>query len=142
MTDPSETHRDPLQGLRAEVFRHASYPGMDALVAVITKEQETSPEIKQTVDDAGEGRWYPVQGGWKVMCPYTDQSFDHDLFHIEKGGWDHIHCDGCQGSIRTGNSCWVTEAEDDYFIICDNCYNRLKEKGAPGKPQEPDAQSA
>jgi hypothetical protein len=101
---------------------------MDALVAVIAKEQETSPQVKRTVDDAGEGRWYPVEGGWKVMCPYTGQSFDGDLFHIEKGGWNHVHCDGCQGSIDTGVSCWVAETEDDYFVICDNCHDRLKER--------------
>jgi hypothetical protein len=60
MADPLETHRDPLAGLRAEMFKHTRYPGMDALVAVITKEQEASPEVKQAVDDAGEGRWYAL----------------------------------------------------------------------------------
>jgi hypothetical protein len=138
MTDAPETHRDSLQGLRAEMFRHTSYPGMDALVAVIPRGQETPAEVKQTVDDAGEGRWFPFEGGWKVMCPYTGQSFDHDLFHLEKGGWNHVHCNGCQGSISVGSSCWVAETEDDFLVICDNCYDELREKDAPAKPQGPD----
>ena len=125
MTDSLETRGDLLQGLAAEMFRHTSYPGMDALVAVIPKDQEIPPEIKRTTDDVGESREHPFEGGWKVMCPYTGQSFDHDLFHIAKGGWNHEHCDGCQGSIGVGGSCWVAETEDDFFVICDNCYDRL-----------------
>jgi len=107
------------------MFKHTSYPGTDALVAVILKNQETPAEVKQTVHDAGRSREYPFEGGWKVMCPYTGQSFDHDLFHIEKGRWNHEHCDGCQGSIGVGGSCWVAETEDDFFVICDNCYDKL-----------------
>ncbi len=97
-------------------------------MAVISKEHETSPEVKRTVDDAGEGRWYPVEGGWKVMCPYTGQSFDINLFHVEKGGWNHMHCDGCQGSIDAGASCWVAEVEDDFWVICDVCHDKLKKR--------------
>ena len=128
MTSGSDAHHDRLHGLRAEMFRHTRFPGMDALVAVISKEQETSLEVKRTVDDAGEGRWYPVEGGWKVMCPYTGQSFDGDLFHVEKGAWNHVHCDGCEGSINTGDFCWAAEAEDDFWVICDTCYDKLKER--------------
>jgi hypothetical protein len=142
MTDRSETHSDPLEGLRAEMFKHTRYAGMDALVAVIPKGQETPAEVKQAEDDAGEGRWFPFEGGWKVKCPYTDESFDPAIFHIEKGGWDHVECDGCQGSIDTGASCWVAKADDECFIFCDGCYDRLKEKDAPAKPQGLDSQPA
>ena len=131
MTDAPDTHRDPLQGLRAEMFRHTSYPGMDALVAVIPKDKETPAEVKQVEDDAGEGRWFPFEGGWKVVCPYTGQDFDPDLFHIEKDAWDHVHCDGCHASIDTGVSCWVAEMEDGHFVVCDTCYDRLKETNDP-----------
>jgi hypothetical protein len=128
MTDPLEIHGDPLEGLRAESFKHATYTGMDALVAIVPKDRETPTKVKQTVDDAGEGRWFPFEGGWKVMCPYTDQSFDPDVFVVEKGGWTHEHCDGCQGTIGVGDSCWVAEAEEGCSVICDTCYNRLKDE--------------
>jgi hypothetical protein len=129
MANGSDVHHDPLHGLRAEMFRHTRYPGIDALVAIVSKEQETSPEVKRTVDYAGEGRWYPVGGGWKVMCPYAGQNFDDNLFRIEKGGWSHVHCNGCQASIDTGASCWVCEREDDFLVLCDRCYEKLREAG-------------
>ncbi len=62
------------------MFKRTAYPGADALVAVVPKNQATPAELKQTVDDAGEGRWFPFEGGWKVLCPYTGQNFDPSLF--------------------------------------------------------------
>jgi hypothetical protein len=118
-----------LQNLQAEMFRETTFPGMDALVAFIPKGQDTPSEVKQTVDDAGSSRWFPHEGGWKVICPYFGQDFDPDLFTIEAGGWKHEHCDGCQSTISVGDSCWVAETQDESFIICGNCHSKLETKG-------------
>lgn len=120
-------------GLRAEIFRHTSYPGMDALVATVRQEQETPAAVERLVDEVGESRWYPVEGGWEVMCPYTGQDFDPSLFRLEKGGWDHVHCEGCQEVIDTGAPCWVALAQDDVLVICEKCHDRLREAGDPDK---------
>jgi hypothetical protein len=128
MTDREEIQPDLPPGLQATMFRHTSYPGMDALVATVPKGKESSVEVQRPVEEAGDGRWFPLEGGWKVMCPYVGQDFDPDLFHIEKDAWDHVHCDGCHGSIDTGASCWVAKTEDDYFILCDNCHEGLSQR--------------
>lgn len=129
MTGPSESQEDVLQNLRAEMFQETSFPGMDALVAFIPKGQDIPSEVKQIVDDAEAGRWFPHEGGWKVVCPYTGQDFNSDLFAVENGGWEHEHCDACQGTISVGDSCRVAQTPDECFVICGNCYSKLETKG-------------
>jgi len=126
MTDPSGRQEDVFQKLRAEMFEETTFPGMDALVALVPKDQDTPSEVKQAADDAGASRWYPSEGGWKVACPYTGQDFNPDLFTIEKGGWEHEHCDGCQGTLSVGDLCWVAETQDECFVVCDNCHKKLR----------------
>lgn len=132
MTNPLETHPDPFDGLGAEAFEHMTYSGMDSLVAFVPKGRDVPAKVKQTVDEAGEGRWFPFEGGWKVVCRYTEQRFDPDLFVIEKGGWTHEHCDGCQRAIGIGDSCWVAQAQEGCVVICDACYNRVKGREQTG----------
>ncbi len=114
-----------LEDMSRGQFQEAKYPKMDALISVIAPGKEPSAKVKQTVDDAGEGRWHPFEGGWKVTCPYFNQNYDRDLFTIEKDGWDHGHCDACNATIDAGGSCWVNHPDND-FIICGDCYQKLQ----------------
>jgi hypothetical protein len=118
--------RESLRGrLTQAMFRQIALPATDALVAFVPEGGATRKEIKATVDAAGEGRWYPVPGGWRVKCPYAGQEFDQRLFTIETGGWDHGHCDICSATINAGESCRVSDDEDRY-MICEKCFAGLK----------------
>lgn len=130
-TDPLNEKEDWVRGLRAEMFEKGTFPGMDALVALIPQGQEIPSEIKRALDEAGTGRWFPFEGGWKVVCPYDGQDFDPSLFSIEEGAWTHEHCDGCETTVNVGDSCWVAEEDDECFLLCDDCYGRLKAHGRP-----------
>jgi hypothetical protein len=126
MMDSSEEPMELPESLQSAEFEERIFPGMDALVAIVPKGGDVPGEVKQTVDDAGAGRWFPFEGGWKVVCPYTGQDFNSDRFTVEKGGWEHEHCDGCQGTIGVGDHCWVAETEDECYVICDNCHKMLR----------------
>ena len=129
MDEQPEEHDKLLWSLHAEIFEQRKYPGRDALVAIIPKGQETSSEVKRVQDETGEGRWYPLDNGWKVVCPYVGQVFDPGLFSIVKNGWDHVHCEGCNAAIDIGGSCWTARTEDGFFVICDACHAKLKSAG-------------
>jgi hypothetical protein len=118
--------RETLRGrLTQAMFRQIAFPATDALVAFVPEGGSSQTEIKATVDAAGEGRWYPVPGGWRVKCPYAGQKFDERFFTIETGGWDHGHCDICSATINAGESCRVSDDKDRY-IICEKCFAGLK----------------
>jgi hypothetical protein len=108
------------------MFRKAIFPGTDALVAFVPQDRATSDRVKEAADEIGDGRWFPVPGGWKVKCPYVGQEFDEELFTIEEGGWDHVHCDICNRTISTGQPCRVSD-EEDCHVICEDCFTGLKE---------------
>lgn len=126
MTNSSKEQAQLPPNLLAGMFKEGTFSGMDALVAFIPKGQDTPSEVKQTVDDAGAGRWYPSEGGWKIVCPYTGQGFNPDLFTVEEGGWRHEHCYICESMIGVGDRCWVAETQEEDYLICGNCHQKLE----------------
>ena len=125
MSDSGGHNEHLLDDLSKSKFQKATFPQTDALVAIVAEGEDLPAEVRQTLDDAGDGRSYPFEGGWKITCPYFDQEYNHNLFTIEEGGWDHGHCDVCFATIKTGDSCWVDYPENDY-ILCGDCYQKLK----------------
>ncbi len=131
MVEQPHKHEELLWKLDPGIFQQRTFPGMDALVAIIPKGEEIPPEVKQA---AGISRWFPLDGewnaagesGWKVVYPYHGQDYNPNLFTVLKKGWDHEHCDGCQATIDVGDSCWTARTEDDFFVVCDKCYGELK----------------
>lgn len=130
MTDPLGKAEDSLEGLTAEMFRKAVCPETDALVVFVPKGKSLPPEVKSVLDEAGPQRWFPVEGGNIVKCPHVVDTYDESIFKLEKGGWDHEHCDSCGHTINNGDYCWIAEKADDFFLICDACYRELKRKKA------------
>jgi hypothetical protein len=124
MNDDAENLRDRLT---QDMFRKAIFPGTDALVAFVPQDSASSSKVKDAVDEVGDGRWFPVSGGWKVKCPYVGQEFDGELFTIEEGGWDHVHCDLCNRTINAGQSCRVSENAEESCVICEECFSSLKQ---------------
>jgi len=131
MSNTSDELKDPLEGFKADMFRKTVCPEMDALVVFIPKGREPSPEVKKVLDEAGPQRWFPKEGGNIVKCPHVVDTFDEGLFKIEKGGWDHEHCEACGATIDVGKSCWEAETDDEFFLICEGCYQKLKTRERP-----------
>ena len=70
-------------------------------------------------------RWYPVQGGTRVVVSMENQpEYDATKWRVEKGAWDHEHCDRCGDNIRAMTPCWVTKY-DPYVLLCDTCHTKI-----------------
>jgi hypothetical protein len=70
-------------------------------------------------------RWYPVQGGVRVVILYeAEEEYDVTRFHIEKGAWDHEHCELCRALIPPMTLCWVTES-GPYVLLCEECHAKV-----------------
>lgn len=122
-----QSDKDPLKDLRAEMFEKETFQAMDALVVFIPKGQKPSKEVQRVLDEAGRRRYYMKDGGRIIKCPYVVESFDNKLFKIEKGGWEHEHCDTCNSIISAGDSYWISD-ENEFYLICNNCYQEIKER--------------
>lgn len=140
MTIHSEKREGSLAGIQANMFRKTTCSKLDALVVFVPEGQDPPPDVQQVLDEIGPQRWYPEEGGHVVRCPYVVHTFDEKLFKVEKGGWDHEHCDACSGTIDVGQSCWVAEAHEGYgYLICDDCYQKMRRKSGPKRPPQSDA---
>jgi hypothetical protein len=128
MTESSDDIRDPLEGLTAEKFRKAVCPETDALVVFVPEGKNPPPEVQRVLDEAGPQRWFPIEGGNLVKCPCVVDTYDESLFKLEKGGWDHEHCDSCGRTIDVGDSYWVAEDANEFILICNVCHQRLRTK--------------
>ena len=131
MSNNADEPKDLLEGFNVDMFRKTVCPKTDALVVFIPKDQEPSPEIKKVLDEAGPQRWFPKEDGNIVKCPNVVNTFDKTIFKLEKGGWDHEHCDACGNTIDAGMSCWIAKKDDELFLICELCYKKLKIREQP-----------
>jgi hypothetical protein len=109
---------------KAEMVR-VRFPGMDALVAFVDDKQHPPPAVQEQLDRR-PSRWYPKEGGHIVKMPHQGGTVPANVFEIERGGWDHEHCNGCHKHIMTGQECWVTTGAQ-LFVLCDSCYQSLRE---------------
>jgi hypothetical protein len=123
----SNSEKDFFKGLQADMFKKTIFAKADALVVFIPEGKEPPPEVKKVLDESGPQRFYPKDGGNLVKCPAVVENFDKNLFTIEKGGWDHEHCDNCGTTIDVGESYWVSET-DEIIFICNGCYRKLQQK--------------
>lgn len=70
-------------------------------------------------------RWYPLAGGTRaVVSMETQPQYDPTQWQIEKGAWDHEHCDSCGTNIPAMTLCWVTKF-DPYVLLCDACHAKV-----------------
>ena len=78
----------------------------------------------------------PSWGGAHVVkWPHTGGDVPEGCA-IEPGGWDHEHCDGCNGHIRVGQSFWQT-ADEPCVWLCAECYQQLQQLEGPERGAEP-----
>ena len=99
-------------------------PAIDALSAFIPDAPKPEAVITETQERIGRSRWYPVDGGHRVLMPYEGDGYDSSRFTIEPRAWDHEHCDVCGERISAMTLCYVTEPEQPYILLCASCYER------------------
>ena len=105
-------------------------PALDALVSFIPKGQESEPAIKEAMSRHSCSRWYPVEGGHRLLIPYEGGTYDTERFTIEQGVWDHENCDVCNERIPPMTLCWVTKS-GHYVILCTGCHQRHVQSKRP-----------
>jgi hypothetical protein len=50
--------------------------------------------------------------------------YDPAKWSVEKGAWDHEHCDLCGENIAAMTLCWVTKYHP-YVLLCDACHTKV-----------------
>lgn len=118
-----------LAAFRGLSFIESRIPALDALATFVPKGEEDDPVLKQAMARTGCSRWYPVEGGHRVLILQERGKYDAERFKLEKGVWDHEHCKICNDRIDSMTLCWVTES-GPYVIICDACHEKLEESSA------------
>ena len=99
-------------------------PARDALSTFVSDAPAPDPVIAEIQERTGGSRWFPVQGGHRVLMPFDGGSYDSSRFTIESRAWDHEHCDVCGEQIPAMTLCHVTEPEQPYILLCATCYER------------------
>lgn len=94
-------------------------PVLDGLVTFVPAGGEREPWLLEAT--TGQSRWFPIEGGHRVVIPHEGRSFDSNHLAIEKGAWDHEHCSSCGSRIAPMTLCWVTES-DPYVLLCEMCH--------------------
>ncbi len=128
MNIESEDDKDPIDSLTASMFRQVRCPKMDALTVFIPKDQEPFPEVQKVLDEAGHQRWFPQDGGHLVKIPNVFDSYDDNLFKLEKDAWDHEHCYKCGATIDPDDLYWAAEPDNCLYLFCESCYQKLNQK--------------
>lgn len=106
--------------LREVPFIESRVPALDALSTFVPDGQESDPALA----NLGSSRWYPVEGGHRMLVLYQGGEYDTARFTIEKGAWDHEHCKTCQARIEAMTLRWVTES-GPYITLCNECHKEL-----------------
>ena len=100
-------------------------PARDALAAFVPGSPPVpDPIIVEMQNRVGGSRWFPVQGGSRVLMPFDGGAYDASRFTVEAGAWDHEHCDVCRERISAMALCHVTEPEQPYVLLCAACFQK------------------
>lgn len=109
--------------LAAFDWMQSRIPALDGLVAFVP-DGPPDPAVASFAEGR-PSRWYPVEGGHRVVVPYDDGSpYDASRWRVEKGAWDHEHCDLCRDRIPPMTLCWVTQ-RDPYVLLCESCHAKV-----------------
>jgi len=120
-------HKDMLDRCRTLEFMKSRIPALDALSTFVPSGKENDPGIEAAQRGKSQSRWYPVDGGHKLLIPFEGQEYDHTRFAIEKGAWNHEHCAVCGDGIEPMTLCWVTKSGAT-ILLCNACYEKIEPK--------------
>jgi hypothetical protein len=99
-------------------------PAREGLSTFVPAGSENDPVIAEMQHRVGASRWFPVQGGHKVLMRFDRGPYDSSRFTIESASWDHEHCDSCNDCIPAMTLCYVTQPGERYVLLCAKCYER------------------
>ena len=97
-------------------------PALDALSIFVAAGAEQEPLIAELQRRSGGSRWFPVQGGHRVLMRFDGGPYDPTRCTIAPGAWDHEHCDVCGERITAMTLCHVTVPGEPYVLLCSSCY--------------------
>jgi hypothetical protein len=100
-------------------------PASDAVSMFVPNQSEQEQFVKDAHRRFHRSRWFPVDGGHRVMLPHDGQEFDGARFQLEPRAWDHEHCSLCGESIPAMTLCWVTMPKYPYVLLCVGCHARI-----------------
>ena len=120
--------RDELEELRGLRFMPSRIPAQDALEGFVPTGQTPDSEVQAILDEGWASRWYPIDGGHRLLVLYDGGPYSADHFTLRPGAWDHEHCSHCGASIAPMTLCWVTET-GEYVLLDDQCYQLLLDTG-------------
>lgn len=116
---------DGLAPYRDLSFMQSRIPAIDALSTFVPEGEESDPSVQRAIRAKGSSRWFPAEGGHKVLIPYEGEGFDHSRFTIEEKAWNHEHCKACGATLEPMTLCWVTES-GPYVVLCPLCHKQVK----------------
>jgi hypothetical protein len=114
---------EDLEQLRQMKFMPSRIPALDALEVFVPNDSPHDDELAELQSRTGQSRWYPVEGGHRVLILYEGGSYNTQRFKLLSGAWDHEHCSHCGVSIPPMTLCWVTE-EGPYVLLDEGCYQQ------------------
>jgi hypothetical protein len=121
---------DRLEAFRELEFVESSVPPLDALSIVVVDGTMQNPDVERFLQ-THPSRWYPVDGGHRILVLYEGGPYDRALFTLEPKAWDHDHCAACNEQIPAMTLCWVTTS-GKYVALCIACKATLeKRRGGP-----------
>jgi hypothetical protein len=110
-------------------FMSSRIPAQDALETFVSTGSENEGWIQAF--NQGSSRWYPVEGGHRVLISYRGGLYDDKRFSLVSGAWDHEHCMNCRDKIESMTVCWVTKV-DPYILLCNNCFHLIPQNDGTG----------
>jgi hypothetical protein len=119
--------KNVLPDYRHMQFVESRVPVLDALSAFVPTGHEKDGTILKANSQFGFSRWFPVDGGHKVLFLYEGGEFDRNFFTVEKGAWDHEHCRKCHSTIPAMTLCWATKS-GPFIILCQDCHKQIMNK--------------
>lgn len=112
---------DELPELRRHAYHRSRIPALDALETFVADGAPEDSALAELRNRSGFSRWYPVDGGHRVLVLYEGGGFNSNQFTLRKGVWDHEHCKRCSARIPSMTLCWVSR-DQSYVVLCDDCY--------------------
>ena len=106
-------------------FMPSRIPAQDGLVGFVPSGHEREPWLEAATALTGQSRWYPVEGGHRVVILYEGGAFDAAHLSVERGVWEHEHCSWCLHKIATMTLCWVTKS-GAFIILCESCHEEVE----------------
>ena len=114
-----------LKELRRLKFMPSRIPLQDALETFVPTDAPPDDELQEITSRTGSARWYPVEGGHRVLILFQGGSYDPQRFTLQRDAWDHEHCSHCGDTIPSMTLCWVT-ASGEYIVLDEKCYRELQ----------------